>query len=74
VIVGAIAERRVGAARVFVNLENLGDVRMTRHQPLVLPARGEGGRWTTDAWGPLDGRTINAGVRLDLVSQPAARP
>jgi hypothetical protein len=23
-------------------------------------------RWTTDAWAPLDGRAINAGVRLDL--------
>ncbi len=66
VIFGAIAERRVGRARIFVNLENLGDVRMTKHQPLVRRARGEGGRWTTDAWAPLDGRVINAGVRLDV--------
>ena len=66
VIFGAIAERRVGRARVFVNLENLGDVRMTKYQPLVRPARGQGGRWTTDAWGPLDGRVINGGVRLDV--------
>ena len=63
-IFGAIAERRVGSARLFINLENLGDVRMTKYQPLVRPTRGEGGRWTTDAWAPLDGRTINAGVRL----------
>jgi outer membrane receptor for ferrienterochelin and colicins len=66
VVFGAIAERRIGPARVFVNLENLGDVRMTRYQPLVRPARGEGGRWTTDAWAPLDGRVINGGVRLDV--------
>jgi outer membrane receptor for ferrienterochelin and colicins len=66
VIFGAIAERRVGPARVFVNLENLGDVRMTKYQPLVRPTPGEGGRWTTDAWAPLDGRVINAGVRLDV--------
>jgi iron complex outermembrane receptor protein len=64
VIFGAIAERRVGSLRLFVNLENLGDVRMTKHQPLVRPTRGAGGRWTTDAWGPLDGRVVNAGVRL----------
>jgi iron complex outermembrane receptor protein len=64
VIFGAIAERRVGPARLFINLENLGDVRMTKYQPLVRPTRGEGGRWTTDAWAPLDGRVINAGVRL----------
>jgi hypothetical protein len=28
--------------------------------------RGEGGRWTTDAWAPLDGRVINGGFRLDV--------
>jgi iron complex outermembrane receptor protein len=66
VIVGAIAERRIGRVRAFVNLENLGDVRLSRHQPLVRPSRGPGGRWTTDAWAPLDGRVINAGVRVAL--------
>jgi iron complex outermembrane receptor protein len=66
VVFGAIAERRLGRARVFVNLENLGGVRMTRYHPLVRPSRGEGGRWTTDAWAPLEGRVINAGVRLEL--------
>jgi iron complex outermembrane receptor protein len=70
IVFGAIAERRVGRARVFVNFENLGDVRMTRYQPLVLPARGLGGRWTTDAWAPLEGRTINAGVRLNALGGP----
>ena len=64
VVFGAIAERRVGTARVFINLENLGGIRMTTHQPLVRPAPGPGGRWTTDAWGPLEGRTINAGARF----------
>jgi outer membrane receptor for ferrienterochelin and colicins len=66
VIFGAIAERRVGRARIFVNLENLGDVRMTKYQSLVRPTRGDGGRWTTDAWAPLDGRVINGGVRFDV--------
>ena len=66
VIVGALVERRVGPARLFLNLENLGDVRQTRHDPLVLPARGRGGRWTTDAWTELSGRTVNGGVRLAL--------
>lgn len=66
VLYGAMAERRVGRMRVFVNLENLGNVRMTSFQPLVRPSPGEGGRWTTDAWAPLDGRTFNGGVRLEL--------
>ena len=64
VIVGALVERRVGPARLFVNFENLGDVRQTRYDPLVLPTRGRGGRWTTDAWTELTGRTVNGGVRL----------
>jgi outer membrane receptor for ferrienterochelin and colicins len=72
VIFGAIAERRIGPARVFVNLENLGDVRLTKHHPLVRPTRGAGGRWTTDAWAPLEGRVINGGVRLDVGARPSA--
>jgi iron complex outermembrane receptor protein len=51
---------------VFVNFENLGDVRQTRYDPLLLPSEGRGGRWTTDAWAPLEGRTINGGVRVDF--------
>ena len=65
-IVGFLVERRLGSARVFLNAENLLDARQTRFDPLLLPARAEEGRWTTDAWAPLEGRTFNAGVRLDL--------
>lgn len=68
VVVGVLAERavatRAGTARLFVNLENLGNVRQTRVDPLLLPARGRGGRWTTDVWSLLEGRTVNAGVRF----------
>ncbi len=64
--IGVLAERRFGMARVFVNAENLLDYRQTRYDPLVLPARGIGGRWTTDVWGPLEGRVANAGIRLDM--------
>lgn len=62
--VGIIAERQVGAIRVFVNAENLLDYRQTRAAPLVRPTRGPGGRWTTDVWGPLDGRVFNVGIRF----------
>ena len=68
VLVGLLGERafatRAGVARVFVNLENLGNVRQTRFDPLRLPVRGEGGRWATDAWTELTGFTANAGVRV----------
>ena len=63
--VGVLAERRFGQARVFVNAENLLGFRQTRYDRLVLPARGLGGRWTTDVWGPLEGRVANVGIRLD---------
>jgi len=64
-LVGLLVERRVGRARAFLNFENLTDVRQTRFDPLVLPARATDGRWTIDAWAPLDGRVVNGGVRLD---------
>jgi outer membrane receptor for ferrienterochelin and colicins len=66
VVIGILAERRFGRARLFVNAENLLDARQTRWDPLLLPARSPEGRWTTDAWAPLEGRTFNAGVRLEF--------
>ncbi|HSJ25262.1 MAG TPA: TonB-dependent receptor [Longimicrobiales bacterium] len=66
VLFGVLAERRVGPARVFVNFENIGGVRQTRWDPLLLPQRAADGRRTTEAWAPLDGRVINGGVRLDF--------
>ena len=64
VLFGFLAERRVGPARLFVNVENLTNVRQTRWDPLLRPDRGIDGRWTVDAWAPLDGRVLNAGIRL----------
>ena len=64
VIVGLLAERRSGRLRVFVNGENLTAVWQTRWDPLLRPTRAVDGRWAVDAWAPLDGRTINGGVRL----------
>jgi outer membrane receptor for ferrienterochelin and colicins len=62
-IVGFLAERRFGRYRVFLNAENLTGVRQTTHDPLVRPAQAIDGRWTVDAWAPLDGRAVNFGVR-----------
>ena len=53
-----------GSSRAYLNVENLGDVRQTREHPLVRPTRGVDGRWTVDAWAPLEGRTINGGIRI----------
>ena len=66
VIVGFLVERRFGPARVFLNAENIFDTRQTRHDPLTLPARAPDGRWLTDVWAPLEGRSFNGGVRLNF--------
>jgi iron complex outermembrane receptor protein len=65
VLFGALAERKIAAhVKLFINLENLGNVRQTRWDPLLLPTRESDGRWTVDAWAPLEGRVINGGVRF----------
>jgi outer membrane receptor for ferrienterochelin and colicins len=65
VIVGAMAEHKIAAhLKLFLNLENLTNVRQTRWDPLLLPSRESDGRWTVDAWAPLDGRVINGGARF----------
>lgn len=66
VIFGVLVERRVGRVRLFVNGENLTDARQTRWSPLLRPSRAADGRWTVDAWAPLEGRTINGGVRFSF--------
>jgi iron complex outermembrane receptor protein len=63
-VFGVLVLRKLGRYRLFVNGENLSDVRQTRWDPLLRPAQGVDGRWTVDAWAPLDGRNINGGVRI----------
>jgi iron complex outermembrane receptor protein len=64
VIAGFLAERRLGPVSLFLNAENLTNVRQTRWDPLLRPSRAVDGRWTVDAWAPLDGRVFNGGIRL----------
>jgi len=63
---GALVEKRLGHARLFVNSENLGNVKQTDWDRLLRPTRGVDGRWTVDAWALLDDRTINGGVRVQF--------
>ena len=66
-IVGAMGERTISKhVKLFLNLENLSNVRQTRWDPLVLPQQNVDGRWTVDAWAPLDGRVINGGARFNF--------
>jgi outer membrane receptor for ferrienterochelin and colicins len=65
VIVGAMAEHKIAThVKLFLSLENLSNVRQTRWDALLLRNRESDGRWTVDAWAPLDGRVINGGARF----------
>jgi iron complex outermembrane receptor protein len=64
VIVGLLAERRFGRVSLFINGENLTNVRQSTWHSLLRPARTPDGRWTVDAWAPLEGRVVNGGVRV----------
>jgi iron complex outermembrane receptor protein len=63
-ILGLLAEKQFGRLRVFINGENLTGVRQTRWDPQLRPTRAADRRWTVDAWAPLEGRTVNGGLRV----------
>lgn len=63
---GMMGEIVIGRARLFLNAENILGTRQTRHAPLLRPTRAPDGRWTVDAWGPIEGFTLNGGVRFRL--------
>lgn len=62
--VGLLGEITTGPASWFINAENILNVRQTREEPLLLPARAPDGQWTTDIWSRNDGFIVNGGVRL----------
>ena len=61
-ILGFLVDRRLGRFRVFLNAENILDTRQTHFDPLLRPSQTPDGRWITDVWAPLDGRSFNGGV------------
>jgi iron complex outermembrane receptor protein len=64
VVTGIMAQKRIGAVRVFANLENLLDTRQSRTSPLVTGPRSS--PVYAPVWGPTDGFIANAGFILDL--------
>lgn len=61
---GALVEHQFGKYMVFLNVEDLLDVRQTHYDRLVLPRRAPDGEWTVDVWAPTEGRVANLGVRV----------
>ena len=64
--INVLGELRVSDAHLFLNAENVTDVRQTHYDPLLLPTQSPQGPWTTDVWAPLEGRSFRAGVRFDF--------
>ena len=64
--IGLLGEIVLGRFRLFLNLENLLDVRQTKDDSLLRPSRSPAGLWTVDAWAPLEGFIANAGFRVGL--------
>lgn len=62
--VGLMGEVVVGRARLFLNAENIFGKRQTKYNPILRRTRSPDGRWTVDAWGPLEGFVLNGGVRF----------
>jgi outer membrane receptor for ferrienterochelin and colicins len=65
-IVGVLVERKVGPLKVFLNGENITNVRQTSFDPLLRPSIAADGRRPVDAWAPLDGRAFNGGIRYSF--------
>jgi outer membrane receptor for ferrienterochelin and colicins len=63
-LVNLFGEQRFGRFRLFINLDNVTDVRQTDWDPMARPSRDIDGRWTVDAWAPVKGRVINGGLRI----------
>lgn len=61
---GLLGEITLGRTSWFINAENLLDVRQTKEDPLLLPARAPDGQWTTEIWSRNDGFILNGGMRL----------
>lgn len=65
-ILGLLVDRRFGRFRLFLNAENILDTRQTRTDPLFRPSQTLEGRWITDVWAPLEGRSFNGGVWISF--------
>ena len=64
--IGILLEQRIGSGTIFLNGENLTAVRQTKYERFLLPAPDPTGRFTVSQWAPLEGRTINGGLRFRL--------
>ena len=51
-------------ATLFVYGKDLTGVHQLQLGPVLRPSTGAAGQWADNPWAPLEGRVINAGVRV----------
>ncbi|MEJ2215295.1 MAG: TonB-dependent receptor [Gemmatimonadota bacterium] len=61
-----LVSKRFGGLTVYVNGDDLTNVRQTHWDPLLRTTPGLGGVWATEQWAPLRGRTVNFGARVSF--------
>ena len=57
-------EKHIRRAVVFVYGKDLTGVHQLQFSPVLRPSSGFAGQWADNAWAPLEGRVINAGLRV----------
>lgn len=70
---GMLGEINFGKVSLSLIAENLLNMRVTRYGLILRPAGAADDRWAVDAWAPLDGFTVNGGMRFRFGGQWAAR-
>jgi outer membrane receptor for ferrienterochelin and colicins len=63
-LMGVMGERRWKHISVFVNLENMLDIRQDRYQTVILPPVNQPS--FREVWAPLEGFVANGGLKLFL--------
>lgn len=61
---GALIEKAFGVVHLFLNGEDLFDVRQTRYEPVFLGDPLQGNIQPLHQWAPIEGRMINGGIRI----------
>ncbi|MBC8152172.1 MAG: TonB-dependent receptor [Bacteroidetes bacterium] len=63
-LMGVMGERRWKHLSVFINFENILNIRQDRYQPVILPPVSQPS--FREVWAPLDGFVANGGLKLFL--------
>ena len=64
--VGLLGDVNLRGITLFLNIEDLLNVRQTRTDPILRRSRTAMGRWTVNAWAPLAHFIANTGARIEF--------